>query len=90
MISYISYFLLFIITAMSDTQKKETLYLGKCSARQMQSWTRKWLNISINKDEIAKHADDKGYVSLNIFERKEPDTEYGNTHSISVRLKDAE
>ena len=71
---------------MSDTtQKKERTYLSKCSARQMQNGAFKRINISVNKDEIAKHADEKGYVSLNIFERKEPDMEYGNTHTITVR-----
>lgn len=72
---------------MSDTRKERT-YLAKCSARQMQNWAFKWINISVNKDEITKHADAKGYVSLNIFERKEPDMEYGNTHTITVREKD--
>lgn len=61
-----------------------TVYLQKSSAKQMQMWTNKWINISVNAEEIAKHANEKGYVSLNISERKAP-SQYGDTHSISIR-----
>ena len=55
----------------------------------MQNGSFKRVRISINKDEIAKLADEKGYVALNIFERREPDTQYGNTHNITVQERNA-
>lgn len=72
---------------MATQEKTPRVYLGKCSARQMQNGAFKWINISVNLEELAKHADAKGYISLNIFERKEPDMEFGNTHSISIRQR---
>lgn len=58
----------------------DTIYI-KGSAKQMQNGATKYLQISVNKDDIASHANEKGYVNINIFERKEP-SQFGDTHNL--------
>lgn len=73
---------------MSDV-KRTPVYLAKCSAKQQQNGASKRVRISVNKDEIAKYADAKGYVALNITERKEA-SQYWDTHNITIVQRTAQ
>ena len=55
----------------------------KWSAKKIDGKYGEFFSVSINKEAFNELQDNKGYVSLWITEKKQPD-EWGNTHSIII------
>lgn len=65
----------------------EKIYLGKCSAKEIDTQYGPMLKLGLHVDTLIefakKHCNSKGYINLNISRRREP-SQYGDTHSVAL------